>query len=162
MPQFVSLVLLLIVGAVACIGDAASQVKPAPPQEIRSRGEYLARAGDCISCHSSSEGGQYGAGCVLAHRSDFFCPRTSRSIQQLGSADGAKTISGTPCTTGTATAMPYTFFAKATREDVDAIYDYLCVFRSKLSVDGAAAGLFGGCESPEFSFQPAVDDVWLE
>ena len=33
-----------------------------PTEEQIKRGEYLARMGDCVSCHSSPEGGNFGGG----------------------------------------------------------------------------------------------------
>src|SRR5271166_1200670 len=48
--------------AVSLAATADAQTGAAPPSEEVTRGEYLARVGDCVSCHSSPEGGQFGGG----------------------------------------------------------------------------------------------------
>lgn len=53
------LLALLAAGMTADLGFGASAL--AQPSDVQ-RGEYLARAGDCISCHSSAGGAPYAGG----------------------------------------------------------------------------------------------------
>jgi len=46
----------LIIGISTTAGAQAQSASPPSAEEL-NRGEYLARVGDCVSCHSSAEGG---------------------------------------------------------------------------------------------------------
>ena len=114
----------------AATGQAQTVASPSPEQV--KRGEYLARAGDCVSCHSSPEGGQYGGGLridtpfgYLITPNITFDPTTG--IGTWSREDFWNALHNGYSKSGyyLYPVMPYTFFTKATREDSDAIYAFL-------------------------------------
>ena len=70
----------------------------ADAQQVQ-RGEYLARAGDCISCHTVKGGSPYAGGYRLETPFGYGRRRTSRPTLKQVSAVGPQTISTAPCTT---------------------------------------------------------------
>jgi mono/diheme cytochrome c family protein len=109
-------------------GSSAS----APSAELLARGAYLARAGNCIGCHTARGGQPYAGGRPIATPfGSVFAPNlTPDAATGLGawSADefwaalhngrgrGGRLL--TP-------AFPYTNYALVTRADSDALYHYL-------------------------------------
>ncbi|ALM54024.1 cytochrome c [Halomonas huangheensis] len=96
-----------------------------------ARGEYLARAGDCVACHTAPGGKDFAGGLPLesplgviystnitpdlkhgigAYSRDDFASALREGIR----ADGAKLYP----------AMPYPSYANVTDEDIDALYAY--------------------------------------
>ena len=96
------------------------------------RGEYLARAGDCISCHTAKGGASYAGGYRLDTPFGYLLAPNITSDPETGIGrwsaedfyhamhDGVNKhgLDMYP-------AMPYTFYTRVTREDSDAIYAYL-------------------------------------
>ncbi|MCH8505441.1 MAG: cytochrome c [Ectothiorhodospiraceae bacterium] len=116
-------VLVLPVGALAVSADADEQIV---------RGEYLARAANCMGCHTAHGGEPYAGGRRLGTEfGTFVAPNITpdpgtgignwsrddfwRAMHHGRRADGSPLYP----------ACPYTQFTQATREDVDAIYAYL-------------------------------------
>jgi mono/diheme cytochrome c family protein len=111
-------------------GTAANAPDTRP--EIVIRGEYLARAGDCVACHTAPRGKTFGGG--LAMETPFgtlYSPNISPDVQygigtwsadaffkmmRTGKAPDGKLIYP---------AMPIAQYTKVTREDSDAIFAYL-------------------------------------
>lgn len=113
--------------------DAAPPVvvEPASPEDVK-RGEYLARAGDCVSCHTASGGIAYAGGLALdTPFGQLVAPNiTPDEATGLGrwSADDfyAALHDGVGRHVGDLyPAMPYVFFTRVTRADSDLIYGYL-------------------------------------
>jgi mono/diheme cytochrome c family protein len=124
-------------GQTASIAFAAVTLALAAPgaragDALVTRGEYLARAGDCISCHTTTGGAPFAGGYRLdtpfgymlapnitpdpetgigAWTSDDFFHALHHGINRRGQ-DMYPT-------------MPYDFYTRATRADIDAIYAYL-------------------------------------
>jgi mono/diheme cytochrome c family protein len=100
--------------------------------DILAKGEYLARAGDCIACHTAPEGKLFAGG--LAMKTPFGTLYTSNITPdpQTGigtwSADQFYSMmhSGRFPDGGLVyPAMPFASYTKVTRADSDAIYTYL-------------------------------------
>ncbi len=113
--------LLLMFGAVAW--TAQDDVK---------RGEYLARAGDCISCHSADTGTPYAGG--LPMHTPFGIIYTPNITPDKETGIGTMTADEFYRVMHEGIGqhgeylypvMPFTFYTKMTRKDVDAIYAYL-------------------------------------
>lgn len=129
-------VVALIAWAVSFVlnssGDASAQMKQEMNPELVEKGAYLARAGDCVACHTSHDGGKPFAG-------------------GLGIASPIGTIYSTNITSDTKTgigawtygeferamrrgighdgsalypAMPYPSYAKVSDDDLEALYAY--------------------------------------
>jgi mono/diheme cytochrome c family protein len=105
--------------------------RAADPQSV-ARGEYLARVGDCVSCHSSPQGGTYGGGLKIATPFGFLIAPNITFDRATGIGAWSKDDFWRALHDGKTKrgeylypVMPYTFTTKATREDIDAIYDYL-------------------------------------
>jgi mono/diheme cytochrome c family protein len=127
---------LACAATVAHAAEAASSATPAGTPgtrpEIVVRGEYLARAGDCIACHTAPRGKEFGGG--LAMETPFgtlYSPNISPDVQYGIGAWSAEAFFKM-MRTGIAPdgkliypAMPIAQYTKVTREDSDAIFAYL-------------------------------------
>ena len=121
-------------GVVTAFGaaQAGAQTQPGPDAQVIARGEYLARAGDCIACHTIPGGKLFGGGRPMATPfGTLYTPNIS-SDRQTGigtwSADefyrmmhDGRSKDGSLLYP----AMPYASYTKVTRADSDAIYTYL-------------------------------------
>ena len=121
MTQIASALLLLTVGTVAW--GAESDVK---------RGEYLARAGDCISCHSDGTGDSFAGGLPMNTPfgiiySPNITPDKETGIGTMTEDEFYRVLHEGVGQHGEYLypVMPFTFYTKITRKDVDAIYAYL-------------------------------------
>lgn len=108
-------------------GPVRAVASPAP-----SPGEYLARAGDCISCHTAPGGIPYAGG--LRMQTPFgdmltpnITPDPASGIGGWSADDFYRALhDGVSRKVGDLyPVMPYTFYTKVTRQDSDAIYGYL-------------------------------------
>lgn len=129
-------VLAAVVWALNVRGEQAI-VQPAPPSgpasmEQIQRGEYLARAGNCISCHTTRGGTPYAGGFGI--NTSFGTVYTSNLTPdtQTGIGDWSSDHFWRAMHHGRAKdgrllypAFPYTEYTHVTREDSDAIYAYL-------------------------------------
>jgi mono/diheme cytochrome c family protein len=116
---------------------AAWLVTGAPPAmaqdaAVIAKGEYLARAGDCIACHTAREGKIFAGG--LPMKTPFGTLYTSNITPDLQTGIGMWTSdqfyqmmhNGRFPDGGLVyPAMPFASYTKVTREDSDAIYAYL-------------------------------------
>ncbi|CDY75217.1 Putative diheme cytochrome c-553 [Caballeronia glathei] len=97
-----------------------------------ARGEYLARAGDCVACHTLPAGKVFGGGRPMdTPFGTLFTPNIS-SDKETGIGKWTAEQFYTMMHTGKSNdgsllypAMPYTSYTKVTRADSDAIYAYL-------------------------------------
>ena len=109
--------------------------RPPPPIQPRRyllRGEYLARAGDCVACHTEPNGRPFAGGRAMPTPfGNLYVPNITpddetgigqwtadefyRMMHTGVSRDGALLYP----------AMPFASYTKVTREDCDAIYAYL-------------------------------------
>jgi mono/diheme cytochrome c family protein len=127
------------------IATAAAQQQPAPPSvapaqqpatvptdSIIARGEYLARAGDCIACHTAPEGKTFAGG--RAMKTPFGTIYTSNITADpttgIGkwNADQFYTMMHTGRSIDGSLlypAMPFASYTKVTRDDSDAIFAFL-------------------------------------
>ena len=104
---------------------------PSNGQEIQ-RGEYLARAGDCISCHTAKGGAPYAGGLRMDTPFGYLLtpnitPDPATGIGRWTAEDFYRAIHDgvNKHNQDMFPVMPYTFYTKVTREDSDAIYAYL-------------------------------------
>jgi mono/diheme cytochrome c family protein len=112
-------------------GGAVAAV-PADQTELIKRGEYLARAGDCIACHTVRGGKTFAGGLpMLTPFGTLYTPNITpddqygigkwtsddfyRSIHVGRSKDGSLLYP----------AMPFTAYTKVTRADSDAIFAFM-------------------------------------
>ncbi len=104
----------------------------AADKELLERGKYLARASDCVACHSIEGGADYAGGLPLA--SPFgtiygtnITPDLQHGIGHYSADDlfNALTEGKRPDGSKLYPAMPYTSYHLIKREDSDAIYAYL-------------------------------------
>jgi len=129
-----SRILEVIAVLLACIvpAQAADAPKPADQAQLLARGEYLARAGDCIACHTIPAGKLFGGGRPMETPfGTIYSPNISsdketgigawtadefyRTMHDGRSRDGQFIYP----------AMPFGSYTKVTRADSDAIYAYL-------------------------------------
>jgi mono/diheme cytochrome c family protein len=116
----------ILVVASTCASTASAQQTPA------QRGEYLARAGDCISCHTANGGAPYAGGYQLDTPFGYLLapnitPDDETGIGRWSSADFYRAMHDGVNKRGQDMypAMPYDFYTKLTRADSDAIFAYL-------------------------------------
>jgi mono/diheme cytochrome c family protein len=111
----------------------APNAKPieAQPTQVQ-RGEYLARAGDCISCHTASGGQALAGGGRLNTPFGYMLtpnitPDAATGIGLWSSDDFYRALHAGVNRAGEDMypTMPYDFYTRVTRDDSDAIYAYL-------------------------------------
>jgi len=117
---------------VCLAAKAQAQTAASPSPDEVKRGEYLARVGDCVSCHSSPEGGQYGGGLSINTPFGYLITPNITFDPTTGIGTWSREDFWNALHNGYGKSgyylypvMPYTFFSKATREDSDAIYAFL-------------------------------------
>jgi mono/diheme cytochrome c family protein len=125
-PSFRTLLPLLRLACFATLGARA-----ATPADI-ARGEYLARAGDCIACHTVPAGKLFGGGRPMdTPFGTLFTPNISSDketgIGKWRAAEFYEMMHTGKSRTGELLypAMPFASYTKVTRADSDAIYAYL-------------------------------------
>jgi len=109
---------------------AAAQSTPAS-KELVSRGAYLARAGDCIACHTAQEGKPYAGGAPIATPmgviySTNITPDLETGIGHYTMDNFVKVMREGVTDDGDHLypAMPYTSYTKVSQEDLSALYAY--------------------------------------
>jgi mono/diheme cytochrome c family protein len=112
--------------------QAQTSATPGNHAEVIARGEYLARAGDCVACHTIPGASLFGGGRpMVTPFGTLYTPNVSsdketgigewsadefyRMLHEGKSRDGSVLYP----------AMPYASYTKVTRADSDAIYAYL-------------------------------------
>ena len=106
---------------------------PAAPQQTQvQRGEYLARAGDCISCHTAQGGAPYAGGYRLDASSGYMLapnitPDPENGIGKWSDAQLKRAITAGIRADGTklTRTMAFDWYAKMAPADLDAIVAYL-------------------------------------
>ena len=103
----------------------------AQPAQV-TRGQYLAQAGDCISCHTAKNGAPFAGGYRLDTPFGYLLapnitPDADTGIGSWSADDFYRAMHEGVNKRGEYLypAMPYDFYTKLTREDSDAIYAYL-------------------------------------
>jgi len=96
------------------------------------RGEYLARAGDCIACHTAPEGRIFAGGLAMPTPfgtlySSNITPDAETGIGKWSADDFYRTLHNGRFPDGGLIypAMPFASYTKVTRADSDAIFAYL-------------------------------------
>jgi mono/diheme cytochrome c family protein len=96
------------------------------------RGEYLARAGNCMSCHSARGGAPYAGGRVIdtpfgAVYTSNLTPDEKTGLGSWSSAHFWRALHNGRSKSGRLLypAFPYASFTRVTREDSDALFAYL-------------------------------------
>ena len=105
---------------------------PNPTTQTINRGEYLARAGDCVACHTAPDGKDFAGGRPMPTPfGNLYVPNITPDEETgMGrwTADEFYRMMHTGISRdGTLLypAMPFASYTKVTREDSDAIYAYL-------------------------------------
>jgi mono/diheme cytochrome c family protein len=126
--RILPLLLLGLAGAAA----QAQDKNQGKNDDLVKRGEYLARAGDCIACHTAPEGRIFAGG--LAMPTPFgtlytsnITPDPETGIGKWSADDFYKTMHSGRFPDGGLIypAMPFASYTKVTRADSDAIFAYL-------------------------------------
>lgn len=110
-------------------GSDQAAVPPANADEQIRRGEYLARAGNCMACHTSRGGQEYAGGRAIATPfgniySSNITPDTETGIGDWTSDDFWRALHNGKSKDGSFLypTFPYPNYTKVTRADSDAIY----------------------------------------
>jgi mono/diheme cytochrome c family protein len=120
------------VASVAVLIATYSMAQTAPAsQEPVQRGAYLARAGDCIACHTAREGQPFAGGLPLntpigVIYSTNITPDLETGIGRWNADDFVKVMREGVAKKGyhLYPAMPYTSYARLSQEDLSALYAY--------------------------------------
>ena len=101
-------------------------------QAVKVDGKYLATAGDCVSCHTAPSGKPFAGGLKMETPFGYLLtpnitPDINTGIGSWSKDDFYRALHDGINKKGQDLypAMPYTSYTKVSREDVDAIYDYL-------------------------------------
>jgi mono/diheme cytochrome c family protein len=107
-------------------------VSRAVGNDIISRGEYLARAGDCIACHTTPNGAEFAGGRAMATPfGNLYVPNITpdddTGIGHWNADDFYRMMHTGVSRDGTLLypAMPFASYTQVTRADSDAIFAYL-------------------------------------
>ncbi|MDO9420734.1 MAG: cytochrome c [Herminiimonas sp.] len=107
-------------------------VAPANPAEQIKQGEYLARVGNCMSCHTARGGEQYAGGRAVPTPfgniyTSNLTPDAETGIGKWNNGDFWQAMHDGKSKDGSLLypAFPYTNYTKVTRADSDAIFAYL-------------------------------------
>lgn len=126
-----ALSLLLVTGVAPAADDKALQARLADPDVI-AQGEYLARAGDCIACHTAKGGKPFAGGHSLPTPfgtvySPNITPDDKTGLGQWHFDDFWQALHHGKSKDGTLLypAFPYPSYTKVTRDDAVAIFAYL-------------------------------------
>ncbi len=112
--------------------DAAASPARLSREDLIARGAYLARAGNCMACHTARGGPPYAGGLGIA--TPFGAVFTSNLTPDVGtglgtwtSADFWRALHNGRSKSGRLLypAFPYTSYTQVTREDSDAVFAYL-------------------------------------
>lgn len=110
----------------------AQDGKPKLDPAVVAKGEYLARAGDCIACHTAPEGEVFAGGRPMPTPfgtlyTSNITPDAEHGIGKWSADDFYKTMhhGRFPDDGLLYPAMPFGSYTKVTREDSDAIFAYL-------------------------------------
>ena len=113
----------------------ASTTAPAAPNattQFLNRGEYLARAGDCVACHSAAGGKPFAGGRAMPTPfGNLYVPNITpddeTGIGKWSADDFYRMMRTGVSRDGSlmSPAMPFSNYTRVTREDCDAIYAYL-------------------------------------
>jgi mono/diheme cytochrome c family protein len=122
---------IAFLGAVLFVGPAEVRAEPADPATVQ-KGEYLARAGDCTSCHTAAGGQPFAGGLKMDTPFGFMLtpnitPDDETGIGLWSADDFYRALHNGVNKKGQDLypVMPYTFYTKVTRADSDAIFAYL-------------------------------------
>ncbi len=136
---FVAVLVLLVLAAVALyflrprggLSPHGAQETSPTTQRI-TRGEYLARAGDCVACHTEPNGKAFAGGRAMPTPfGNLYVPNITpddeTGIGQWSADDFYRMMHTGVSRDGTLLypAMPFASYTRVTREDCDAIYAYL-------------------------------------
>lgn len=121
----------LLVGALLWLGAGAAALA-APASADIQRGEYLARLGDCVACHTAERGQPMAGGRALQTPfgtlySTNITPDRATGIGQYSFAQFDRAMRQGVAADGhnLYPAMPYPSYAKMTADDMQALYTYL-------------------------------------
>lgn len=110
----------------------ASRASALTPSEKVARGAYLARAGDCMTCHTSRSGAPYAGGRVLPTPFGNIISPNITSDREHGIGSWSMENFWHALHNGQGKdghllypAFPYTNYTKIGRDDVDALYAFL-------------------------------------
>ena len=127
-PSPIRAILSRLVLAVALCGGGTAGAQ----ETVVQRGEYLARAGDCVSCHTASGGAPFAGGLRIDTPFGYMLtpnitPDAETGIGRWSSADFYRAMHDgiNKRNQDMYPTMPYDFYTKVTRADIDAIYAYL-------------------------------------
>ncbi len=110
----------------------AGTVRAGETEALLQRGQYLAKAGDCISCHTADGGKPFAGGYRLETPFGYLLapnitPDATTGIGAWSADQFYRAMHAGVNRHGLDMypAMPYDFFTRVTRDDCDAIYAYL-------------------------------------
>jgi mono/diheme cytochrome c family protein len=133
MPSLHRTLSAALLGASLCLfaGGTTAQVQPAGGDAV-ARGAYLARAGDCVSCHTAPGGAPYAGGYKIdtpfgTLLAPNITPDAATGIGRWSADDFYRALHQGVNRKGQDMypAMPFDFYTRVTREDSDALFAYL-------------------------------------
>lgn len=132
MQRMLHLVSVLVLAVLAPSLGRAQQPAAVAQSDVVARGEYLARLGDCIACHTAPDGRKFAGGRAMptpfgALYTSNITPDPETGIGKWSADDFYKTMHAGRFPDGGLIypAMPFPSYTKVTRADSDAIFAYL-------------------------------------
>ncbi|WP_043530172.1 c-type cytochrome [Litchfieldella xinjiangensis] len=130
--RLLSIALLsLFLGSQATHAQAPAQDRDPSRDALIEKGEYLARAGDCVACHTADENKMFAGGLAMQTPigtiySTNITPDPETGIGRYTLEDFTRAMREgvTPAGHALYPAMPYPSYARITDEDMQALYVY--------------------------------------
>ncbi len=117
--------------ALLLLAVAAARAETAPPADSIERGRYLARAADCIACHTASDGAEFAGGLAMMTPlgriySTNITPDHETGIGTYSLTDFSRAVRDGVAKDGhyLYPAMPFPSYAKISDTDIESLYAY--------------------------------------
>ncbi|AJO75794.1 MULTISPECIES: cytochrome c [Pseudomonas] len=120
----------LVIATLALLGSTALSAAETDPQALVKQGEYLARAGDCVACHTAKDGKPFAGGLPMEtpigtiYSTNITPDKTG--IGEYSFEDFDKAVRHGVAKSGDTLypAMPYPSYARVSDADMQALYAY--------------------------------------
>lgn len=120
----------LVIATLALLGSASLSAAETDQQALIKQGEYLARAGDCVACHTAKDGKPFAGGLPMEtpigtiYSTNITPDKTG--IGEYSFDDFDKAVRHGVAKSGSSLypAMPYPSYARVSDADMQALYAY--------------------------------------
>ena len=120
----------LVIATFGLLGSVSAMAAGADPQALIRQGEYLARAGDCVACHTAKDGKPFAGGLPMEtpigtiYSTNITPDKSGIGDYSFEDFDNAVRHGIAPNGSTLYPAMPYPSYARVNEADMHALYAY--------------------------------------